>query len=149
MALTLCLHWDVWIPAVSYVLRISPFLPRDISPFFLLYGRQPRLLLDYSKLTDEVEDLETGSGDSLMILLEEVVDRSRNSVGYYTNLMRDKKSIVESEYDKKAKLKKFKKGRPKTKKKHSRHCDGNWPISRKWHFRTQRSHMTCTQMLVM
>lgn len=149
MALSLGLHWDVWIPAVSYVLRISPLLPHGIFPFFLLYSRQPRLLLDYSKLTDEVENLETGSEDSLMILLEEVVDRSRNSVGYYTNLMRDKKSMVKSEYDKKAKLKKFKKGGPKTKKKHSRHCDGNWPISRKSHFRIQRFHMTCTQMLLM
>jgi hypothetical protein len=110
MAHSLGEHWDVWLPAVAYVLRVSPFLPHGISPFFLLYGRQPRMISNHIELTTEVDELDVESEESLLAFLDQVADRSTNATGYYTNLLEQKKTMIKRDYDKKTKVTQYKKG---------------------------------------
>ena len=42
--------WDVYIPAIQFAYRTSPRVTTGDSPFYLLYGREPRLPPDVSLL---------------------------------------------------------------------------------------------------
>ena len=42
--------WDVYIPAIQFAYRTSPSVTTGNSPFYLLYGREPRLPPDVSLL---------------------------------------------------------------------------------------------------
>ena len=42
--------WDVYIPAIQFAYRASPCVSTGDSPFYLLYGREPRLPPDVSLL---------------------------------------------------------------------------------------------------
>ena len=42
--------WDVYIPAIQFAYRTSPSVTTGDSPFYLLYGREPRLPPDVSLL---------------------------------------------------------------------------------------------------
>lgn len=42
--------WDLYIPAILFVYRVSPSVSTGDSPFYLLYGRETRLPCDTSLL---------------------------------------------------------------------------------------------------
>lgn len=44
------LDWDIYIAAISFAYRTSPCVSTGDTPFYLLYGRQPRLAPDVSLL---------------------------------------------------------------------------------------------------
>ena len=55
------LDWDVYIPAILFAYRTSPCVSIGDTPFYLLYGRKPRLAPDVSllpptELTSSVEE---------------------------------------------------------------------------------------------
>ena len=55
------LDWDIYIAAISFAYRTSPCVSTGDTPFYLLYGRQPRLapdvsLLPPSQLSSSVEE---------------------------------------------------------------------------------------------
>ena len=55
------LDWDVYIPAILFAYRTSPCVSTGDTPFYLLYGRKPRLAPDVSllpptELTSSVEE---------------------------------------------------------------------------------------------
>ena len=55
------LDWDVYIPAILFAYRTSPCVSTGDTPFYLLYGREPRLapdvsLLPPSQLSSSVEE---------------------------------------------------------------------------------------------
>ena len=45
--------WDVYIPMVLFAYRTSPSATTGESPFYLLYGREPRLPIDVSLIPRE------------------------------------------------------------------------------------------------
>ena len=55
------LDWDIYIAAILFAYRTSPCVSTGDTPFYLLYGRQPRLapdvsLLPPSQLSSSVEE---------------------------------------------------------------------------------------------
>ena len=42
--------WDLFLPSILFAYRVSPCVSTGESPFFLLYGRKPRLPLDVALL---------------------------------------------------------------------------------------------------
>ena len=42
--------WDLFLPSILFAYRVSPCVSTGESPFFLLYGREPRLPLDVALL---------------------------------------------------------------------------------------------------
>ena len=64
--------WDLYIPSILFAYRVSPCVSTGDSPFYLLYGREPRLPPDVSAnhgLCRIVMALHRGKGNGYIIFV--------------------------------------------------------------------------------
>ncbi|KAG2211911.1 hypothetical protein INT47_004598 [Mucor saturninus] len=100
-------EWDTWLPAVLYVLRTSLRRDYDYSPFYLVYGRQPRSYTGDGTAEFEAswsdEELVFHRVDEIVRLNPEVIPQALRRVEVCRRKMQD-------QFNRRAKAKKFANG---------------------------------------
>lgn len=118
--------WDRHIPTVLFAYRVSPSDVTGESPFFLLYGREPRLPIDTSLLTPQ--DVSASVVEHRKRIVQNIEDYQRIA---RENIQRSQQAMKEY-YDRKAKDPNFEVGdkvwvfTPKPKKGLSRKLQHRW-----------------------
>jgi predicted aspartyl protease len=98
------LTWDDFIEPVLFSYRSTPCKSTGYSPFYLLYGRMPRLPLDMALLGDE--DSDTDPQKHLEIITEKLKGAQTKSI----ENLRKAQDQMKASYDKKAKQRRFQVG---------------------------------------
>jgi hypothetical protein len=99
--------WDWWMAAVLYVIRTSNKRDHGYSPFFLVYGRNPRSFTEDELWNWETELVEEGNVlariQELIVLNRAIIPNARQNMLIYNMKMVKR-------YNQKAKTKKFRVG---------------------------------------
>ena len=120
--------WDEYIPLILFAHRTSVCEAIGDSPFYVLYGREPRLPIDVKLLPKESEDLSSSVFEHRKRIVEKV-ELAQNIAR--ENIQRSQQKMKEY-YDQKAKMPTFEVGQrvwvytPKTKKGRSKKLLHNW-----------------------
>lgn len=97
-------NWDMWLPAVMYVMRISDRSDHGYSPFFLVYGRRPKNIVE-DVLTEDhttIEDL-VDQEEMLLERIRKVIDLTLNIIPKARVNIKKYKVKMISNYNKKTK----------------------------------------------
>jgi hypothetical protein len=114
MSSTIATEWDNWLPAMLFVLRTRPSLPFDLSPFFVLYGRHPRLPDEWNCTLEEsvlVPDMEEADDtENLIRTVADILVRHDLYLPQIRYRLDVKKDVMKKKYDMSTKDKIFKLG---------------------------------------
>jgi transposase InsO family protein len=69
--------WDEYLPAILFAYRTSPQATTGDSPFYLLYGREPRLPLDITLLPPKVDRLSTSIAEHRARIVSQLEEAQR------------------------------------------------------------------------
>ena len=96
--------WDMWLPAALFVIRTAVRSDHTYSPFFLVYGRQPRVP-DMMHEFDEEVDID--EEDTLMERIESIKRLHQDYIPIAIQRMEVYKEKMKSQYDKSAKRRRY------------------------------------------
>ncbi|KAG1320895.1 hypothetical protein G6F62_011100 [Rhizopus arrhizus] len=96
--------WDDFLPAALYVIRTSIKVDHSYCPYFLLYGRQPRIPKQHLGFENDIfwdeEDLLEQRIKEIVKLNEQVIPQAIDKINLYQKKMKE-------QYDKRAKARRY------------------------------------------
>lgn len=92
-AMTYVEEWDMWLPAILYVIRTSPRQDHGYSSFYLAYGRQPR------QIEEDAEELQIDGMEitqTIMQRVQQIVELNRTVIPLAkSNIIKYKMKMIE------------------------------------------------------